>query len=313
MLEPPFIKQLKGCKNVLLVGAGGGFDIFMGLPLFFALLDAGINVHLANLSFSFRHGEISGKRLNENVVEVTAGSKGNEYYFPEGHLARWLSRKRLDRPIYCIRPTSLPELVQSYKLLQQHLQFDMMVLMDGGVDSLMRGDESSIGSPVEDVMSLAAALQIDVASQLICLGLGAETDLCHLYALETVAHLIKSKAFLGGLMLSPEMPEVQKFAEASEYVFLEMRGYESVICSSILSALEGYFGDYHRTRRTIGTELWISPLMLLYMAFDVSKVASNILYFDDLAACKTIGQVHAVISEFRSKTKVRKTPTFPIR
>ena len=114
-------------------------------------------------------------------------------------------------------------------------------------------------------------------------------------------------------MLSPEMPEVQKFAEASEYVFLEMRGYESVICSSILSALEGYFGDYHRTRRTIGTELWISPLMLLYMAFDVSKVASNILYFDDLAACKTIGQVHAVISEFRSKTKVRKTPSFPIR
>ncbi len=203
--------------------------------------------------------------------------------------------------------------MQSYEILQQHLQFDMMVLMDGGVDSLMRGDESSIGTPVEDVMSLAASLQIDTPSQLICLGLGAETDLCHLYALETVAHLIKSKAFLGGLMLSPDMPEVQKFTEATEYVFLEMRGYESVICSSILSAFEGHFGDYHRTRRTIGTELWISPLMLLYMAFDVSKVAANILYFDDLAACETLTQVRTVIGEFRTKTARRKTPSFPLR
>jgi hypothetical protein len=117
----------------------------------------------------------------------------------------------------------------------------------------------------------------------------------------------------GGLMLSPDMPEVQKFTEATEYVFLEMRGYESVICSSILSAFEGYFGDYHRTRRTIGTELWISPLMLLYMGFDVAKVASNILYFDDLAACATIAQVHKVIDEFRRKTAVRKTPSFPLR
>ena len=313
MLEPTFIKQLKAAKNVLLVGAGGGFDIFMGLPLLFALNEAGVNVHLANLSFSFRHGEITGKKLSDNVLEVTAASRGSEYYFPEGHLAKWLSRKRLDRSIYCIRPTAVKELTESYKLLQDHTQFDMMVLIDGGVDSLMRGDESRIGTPVEDMISIAASLPLNVPSQLLCLGLGAETDLCHLYALETVAQLIKAKAFLGGLMLSPDMTEVQMFAEACEYTFLEMRGYESVICSSILSALEGYYGDYHRTRRTIGTELWISPLMLIYMAFDVAKVSSSILYFDDLAACETVLQVHQLINEFRKKTQVRQKPSFPLR
>lgn len=313
MLEPTFIKQLKSCKNVLIVGAGGGFDVFAGLPLFFALRDAGVSVHLANLSFSFRHGEITGRSFGPNVVEVTARSTGNEYYFPEGYLAKWLSRKRLDQPIYCIRVTPIADLVKSYKRLHENLKFDMMVLVDGGVDSLMRGDESRIGTPIEDMMSLAAALQIDVPKQLLCLGLGAETDLCHLYALETVAHLIKANAFLGGLMLTSDMPEVQQFKEATEFVFFEMRGYESVICSSILSALEGHFGDHHRTRRTIGSELWINPLMLLYLAFDVAKVTENILYFNKLSDCETIEHVRAMIREFRDKTEVRKVPPFPMR
>ncbi len=251
--------------------------------------------------------------LGKNVVAVTAKSQGNEYYFPEGYLAQWLSRKRMDTPIYCIRVTPIEDLVQSYKLLHEALQFDMMVLVDGGVDSILRGDESRIGTPIEDVMSLAASLQIDVPKQLLCLGFGAETDVCHLYALETVAQLIKAKAFLGGLMLSPDMPEMIKFVEATEFVFYEMRGYESVICSSIISALEGYFGDHHRTRRTIGTELWINPLMLLYMAFDVSKVTENILYFNDLSSCQSLDQVRNVIRDFRERTAVRKLPTFPIR
>ena len=313
MLEPPFLKQLKECKNVLIVGAGGGFDVFTGLPLFFALREAGISVHLANLSFSFRHGEISGRELSRNVVVVTARSRGDEYYFPEGYLAQWLSRKHVDQPIYCIRPTAVKELIESYEILHEHLQFDMMVLVDGGVDSLMRGDESRIGTPLEDMISLSAARHIDVKKQLLCLGFGAETDLCHLYALETVSQLIKAKAFLGGIMLSEDMAEVKMFKEASEYVFLEMRGYESVICSSIISALEGRFGDHHRTRRTVGSELWINPLMLLYLAFDVQKVTDNILYFDELAGCQTIEQVRRVIREFRERTAVRPVPPFPLR
>jgi len=313
MLEPPFIKEISDAKSVLIVGAGGGFDVFAGLPLYFALRASGVRVHLANLSFSFRHGPLLGRELSKNVVGVTASSRGNEYYFPEGYLAQWLSRKRMDETIYCIRPTAVQDVVASYELLRKELQYDMMVLVDGGVDSLMSGDESRIGAPLEDMISLSAALQLPVKKQILCLGYGAETDVCHLYALETISRLIKSGAFLGGLMLSPEMPEMKMFREATEFVFFEMRGYESVICSSIISAMEGYFGDHHRTRRTIGSELWINPLMLLYLAFDVAKVAENVLYFDSLASCRTIEEVRKAIMEFRAKTPIRQLPSFPIR
>ena len=52
MLTLPFQHELQQAKTVLLAGCGGGFDVFSGLPLFFALEAAGKTVHLANLTFS---------------------------------------------------------------------------------------------------------------------------------------------------------------------------------------------------------------------------------------------------------------------
>jgi hypothetical protein len=47
----------------------------------------------------------------------------------------------------------------------------------------------------------------------------------------------------------------------------------SVINSSLVSAVRGHFGDYHLTRKTVGSRLWISPLMPLYWFFDFDAVA----------------------------------------
>ena len=37
----PFFSQLQPAGHVLVAGAGGGFDVFSGLPLYFALRAAG--------------------------------------------------------------------------------------------------------------------------------------------------------------------------------------------------------------------------------------------------------------------------------
>jgi hypothetical protein len=49
---PPLFAALDGARNVLLAGAGGGFDVYAALPLAMALRSGGIAVHLGNLSFT---------------------------------------------------------------------------------------------------------------------------------------------------------------------------------------------------------------------------------------------------------------------
>jgi hypothetical protein len=47
MLSLPFFAELETSRRVLLAGAGGGYDVFCALPLYFALRDAGKEVFLA--------------------------------------------------------------------------------------------------------------------------------------------------------------------------------------------------------------------------------------------------------------------------
>ncbi|WP_344507536.1 hypothetical protein [Dactylosporangium maewongense] len=49
---PPLFAALAPARNVLIAGAGGGFDVYAGLPLALALWEGGTRVHLASLSFS---------------------------------------------------------------------------------------------------------------------------------------------------------------------------------------------------------------------------------------------------------------------
>jgi hypothetical protein len=52
LATPPLFAALAPARNVLIAGAGGGFDVYAGLPLALALWRSGVQVHLANLSFS---------------------------------------------------------------------------------------------------------------------------------------------------------------------------------------------------------------------------------------------------------------------
>src|SRR5690349_8665260 len=98
----PFFEELENLDNILIAGAGGGFDVFCGLPLYFALRNAGKQVHLANLSFSNFSGSTGRKLFGNDLVEITAVTLGNESYFPELHLARWFETHGWSVPVYCL-------------------------------------------------------------------------------------------------------------------------------------------------------------------------------------------------------------------
>ena len=48
-LNLPILKQLTDCKNLLIAGMGGGFDIFCGLPIYFELKKRGIACKLTKM------------------------------------------------------------------------------------------------------------------------------------------------------------------------------------------------------------------------------------------------------------------------
>lgn len=50
-MQPALLEQLGQCERVLLVGAGGGYDVYCGLPLFHWLKARGKTAFLASLSF----------------------------------------------------------------------------------------------------------------------------------------------------------------------------------------------------------------------------------------------------------------------
>jgi hypothetical protein len=300
----PFFSELEGSRNILIAGAGGGFDVFCGLPLFFWLKRAGRTVHLANLSFT-ELGFCDGERPVPSLVRVLAKTTGGSHdYFPEAYLASWLAARVGETPIYAIERRGVRPVLAAYEWMVQSLRPDTLILVDGGTDSLMRGDEVDLGTPQEDMASLYAghAVQGPERKFLLCLGFGIDAfhGICHAHFLENAAALIEEGGYLGSWSLMREMEEFRLYSEAIDYVGLRMPRRPSIVNSSIVSAVNGWFGNRHPTKRTEGSDLFINPLMALYWAFRLDHVARRNLYLERIADTTSYGELSLAIDTFRS-------------
>lgn len=55
---------------------------------------------------------------------------------------------------------------EAHRAMVERHDLDAVVLVDGGTDLLMRGDEEGLGTPEEDATSLAAVSRLEVATKL---------------------------------------------------------------------------------------------------------------------------------------------------
>jgi hypothetical protein len=289
-LNLPHIDALERCENLLIAGMGGGFDIFCGLPIYFELRRRGRRPHLANFSFADVESIRDCTRLSETLIGVEESPEQFEPYFPEYYLAKWF-RERRDEAItlWCFHKTGAAPLLQNYKRLLDHLAIDGILLVDGGVDSLMRGDEAQTGTLLEDAISLYVVNELrEVKTRVIaCVALGAERDVTHAHVFENMAGLTAAGGFLGACALAPQMPAYQAFEDAVLYVQGQRHQDPSVINSSVISSVRGNFGDYHLTAKTRDSRLWISPLMSIYWFFGLNAVAQRNLFLPYLAGTQT--------------------------
>jgi len=304
---------IENSQRVLVAGAGGGFDVYAGLPIYERLRSLGKKVFLANLSFVCL-GTTSAQGLTRALYAVEPTTTGQDLYFPERTLAQFLSRRGENVRIFAFEKLGVAPIREGYTQLVESLGLDAIVLVDGGTDILLRGDEASLGTPAEDMASLAAVAAMNVPTRIVaCVGFGIDAyhGVCHANWLENVAALTAEGAFLGATALLERMPEVRLYLDAVNAAEMTTSRQPSIVNGSIVSAIEGRFGDYHRNPRTQSSTLFINPLMSLLWAFDLAAVARRNLYLDRLADTETNWDVHLAIEHFCEIVRRRPWETIP--
>lgn len=314
-LNLPIMEHLKQSKHILIAGMGGGYDVFSGLPIYFELEKQGFDVHLANFSFSDIDTLTEGEILSDMLVGVNIDIEGIFDYFPEYFLAQWFYDSLNEFvTVWSFHKTGVRPLVQNYKLLIKHLNIDTIILIDGGIDSLMTVDEPEPGTILEDTISLCAVSElVTVPTRILgTIGLGVEFEVEYPYLFENMSNLIKSGAFIGSCSLTNQMDVFKQYEDASLFVFEQQPDYPSVICSSVISATRGEYGDFHMIKRTKGSQLRISPLMSIYWFFDAAKVARQNQLASKLRLTYTIDDAWKAMQRYRKTVEYRPLPIHPL-
>lgn len=315
--EPPLFTRLRDARRILVAGAGGGFDVYAGLPLALALRSAGKDVHLANLSFSDLYGLDSDVWLEPEVAAVRPDTAARGDYFPERALARWLDRHGLPSTVYAFGRTGVTPLRAAYRALLDHLGgVDAVVLVDGGTDILMRGDEHGLGTPEEDMSSLAAVHGLDeVPHRLVaCLGFGVDAyhGVNHALVLENLAALDRDGGYLGAFSVPRDSSEGALYLDAVAHARACTPDHPSIVNGSVAAAVRGEFGDVRFTERTRDSELFVNPLMAMYFCVDAPALARRNLYLDRLQDTVLMRQISTRIEEFRDELpRLRQPRAFP--
>lgn len=279
----PVIMTLKSSKNVLIMGMGGGFDVFSGIPIYITLEKMGIKSHLA----SFTHANWAEIPTCTEIIPMAPGCVGvtgnienTSVNMPEMYLSSWFKDvKSQDVPVWTFkRDQSVAEYSKSLNVLVKHLAIDTILLVDGGVDSIMVGDEEGSGTMMEDTLTLAAVKNANVKNKILaCVGFGTEMEenLSHYLALENMAKIIKQGGFYGSCSLVDFMDCFKQYKEACEHTWNQPGHRKSHVQTRIIPAAEGEFGDYHMFPMEKKGDVFISPLMSMYWFFNAEAAIFN--------------------------------------
>lgn len=313
-MQIPFFDALTESRRVLVAGVGGGFDMASGIPIYLHLKEQGKDVVLANLSFT-QLPFTDSKEVFKGTYRV--GSDPCEVpYFPEKFVYDWLRARGYEPDIYAfVDELGVQSLRRAYQFLIDMHQVDTLVLVDGGTDSLMFGDEVGVGTIVEDSVSLVAASGLGLdRSFLIATGFGVELHhkLDHFNCLENMAALIQEGAYLGALSLTPEMKFGEAYLDLVKFMNARLPQKSSIVANSIASAMRGEFGDFHFTARTRGTEQFISPLMGLFWFYKLHPIAASIRYRRMIEETETMDQVISEFKKYRAMNDRRPTRKIPL-
>jgi hypothetical protein len=283
-------------RNILLCGCGGGFD-FVHSGLFIPLLkELGKNIVIASNSFGDPASYVCsasqyvkyarGREDFPPVVQIDEQARQfSEYYAPEYHMKHFLDQT-------C--PEEAPHIVYAYYARDFHVdayrrlmgyfvrkhEIDCVLMVDGGSDSLMKGDEAGLGDPLEDCVSITALATLKIPRlrhrMLAVCGLGTDrhNDVSDASSLRAIAELTQAGAALGAAYACRPGKAHEFYSRLLEYISSRQE-FQSVVAHCLQAAGAGSFGfttpDSLRGRAGKG-ELFLWPTMATIYLFDVIGV-----------------------------------------
>ena len=284
----------------MLLGAGGGYDIYGSFFLYKKLKKAGIKVHLANYSFTDDLYNLDPD--NNFIIPVTKDtprtSKQLEY-FPEYYLSTYLSNNGINNgadnkvdnqaelslssnsdtklteeiPIHTIRLVPPQHLYKACLGLIKKLEITKIICIDAGCDCILFGDEGkSRGSPLEDmsmILTVSRLLQMNIikAAFVSCISITTEN-----LPLETFLNHVSVMTREGGFIGCENIPYDKDFHELLDTIPFSTR---SIPMETTLASQQGYFGKYENPRllgRISDNFPDVSPLTSMYWYFDIKKL-----------------------------------------
>ncbi|WP_010249395.1 DUF1152 domain-containing protein [Acetivibrio cellulolyticus] len=296
-------------SNILLAGAGGGYDFLCSLPIALKLIEQGHNVFIANYSFTYLNSVTNGKWISPEIMEITYKSsiEGTDY-FPELYLSKWFKEiKKVDMPIYCFPRIGIKPLYKAYEFLKKFLDITDVMIVDGGVDGIFKGDEYDLGTPSMDSISIISSSLNDFEHKYYIFTAfgseGANKEVSHAEALNRVSDLIKEDKFFGVASILKNTETGKEFVQAVEYIYKNMPSEKhSNIVSSIIKAMSGNFGDTLVNEKAT-SPIWVSALTNMYWFFDLDAVAKMKLFYNDVLQTETVEEVANVIELIRETKK----------
>lgn len=168
LLLPSFIQKLvnPAVKNILMCGCGGGFDFVHSMNLYPMLKALGKTIYIHSYSFGDvqwidPRAKNAWNKPSVKIIHSSLRSHNGQNYDPELNMCAFLDEQYPEsapHEIYAsyARDWTVPALARFYTHLVQKHSIDAIVVFDGGSDSLMRGDESGLGDPIEDAVSVMA-------------------------------------------------------------------------------------------------------------------------------------------------------------
>lgn len=326
MLLPTFLRRLSdpGVRHVLVAGCGGGFDFVHGLLLYPELRRLGKRVHFLSHSFApvtSYSGEapVVFEEPPVLVRSVTAATGHAVDYAPEVHLCSFLDEREPEGRPHSVfaskaRDFAVPVLTRLYRHIVAELSIDAVIVVDGGTDSLVAGDEPGLGDPVEDAVSVqaAAALAEVPLRVLLCAGMGVDrhNGVSDAATLRAVAELTRDGGFLGALAVEPDSDAHRFHADAIRHIGGRQQA-RSVVSHSIVDATRGYFGRGSRPGRVAPATVFLTPLMALLFAFDVVPVAARSLVGGWIREAPTPEDAYQAFREGRARVRRREEEHLP--